>query len=367
MLDAKALYLSGSLYLFSFNALAQVQQLHGFSTEDIEASIATGVNPAGQIAGIVGDHEGKKHAVLYDGRLLRLDTFGGEESETAGINHDGMVIGSAETKGGSWRAFLYRKGEPMRDLGSLGGHSSFGMGVNDVGQAVGMAQTSDGYFHAFGTTTDGKMEDLGTLGGKVSNAAAINNKGEIVGTSATVDDYRHAFLYRQGVGMTDLGTLGGHSSAATGINAAGQVVGASEMPNRRWHAFLYDGRKMIDLGAMIGYGDSFATGINAAGHVVGTIVLADERRTFVYRDGKINVHHAGKALYLTNGINDREQVIGASFTTKRYTAAVMPANMVPIVDHGREKIITMSIFAVVAATFAVIGRKCYLGSKATTG
>lgn len=69
---AKGICLSVGLSLFSVNALAQVQQLHGFAAEDIEASVATGVNPAGQIAGVVSDHDGKKHAVLYDGRLLRL-------------------------------------------------------------------------------------------------------------------------------------------------------------------------------------------------------------------------------------------------------------------------------------------------------
>jgi probable HAF family extracellular repeat protein len=347
--------------LFSLNAAAQVKELPGFDARDIEASFATGVNLGGQVAGVVGDHNGRKHAVMYDGRLIKLGTFGGEESDTSGINAHGVVIGSAETGKGDWRAFLYRKGVPMRDLGTLGGGSSFGAGINDLGEAAGMAETTEGYFHAFKADAQGKMTDLGTLGGKVSNAAALNNRGAVVGTAATTDGYRHAFLYRPASGMTDLGTLGGRSSAATGINDAGLVVGSSEMSNRRWHAFLYDGKKMIDLGAMIGYGDSFATGINAAGHVVGTITLADERRSFVYRDGRMYVHHAGHALYLTNGINDHEWVVGATFFGKHYSAAVMPSTMIPVVDRGGENLFTTSLFAVFVGAVAVVVRKRYRG------
>jgi probable HAF family extracellular repeat protein len=348
-------------------APTQVRELRAFAAGDVDSSIATGVNLAGQVAGIVGDHEGKRHAVLYDGRLVRLPALGGEQSDTAGINRHGMVVGSAETAGGRWRAFLYRRGEPMRDLGSLSEGSSFGTGINDAGQAVGMARTADGYFHAFVTGVDGAMTDLGTLGGKVSNAAAINNGGAVAGTAAMPDGYRHAFLVRPGQGMSDLGTLGGRSSAATAINDAGRVVGAAQLRSGRWHAFLHDGRRMIDLGAAIGYGDSFATGINAAGHVVGTIVLANERRTFVYRDGKIKVHYAGKALYVTNGINDRGVVVGARFDTKRYAAAVMPADMVPVTDHGRGRLLMSAVYCMLLAFAAVILRKCYLGFKPATG
>jgi probable HAF family extracellular repeat protein len=167
--------------------------------------------------------------------------------------------------------------------------------------------------------------------------------------------------------MRELGTLGGRSSAASAVNDAGQVVGASEMPDRRWHAFLHDGARMVDLGALIGYGNSYATGINAAGHVVGTILLGEERRSFVYRDGKMLVHQAGKGLYLTNAINDDELVIGATFFSKRYAAATMQSNATPVVPKGSRDFIALMGFVVAMAVGAVLLRRRYRGIELSKG
>ena len=195
----------------------------------------------------------------------------------------------------------------------------------------------------------------------ISYASGINNSGAVVGTAALPDGYRRAFLYRPGQGMINLGTLGGRSSAATAINDGGLVVGASEMPNRRWHAFLHDGRRMVDLGALIGYGNSYATGINAAGHVVGTILIGEERRSFVYRDGKMLVHQAGKGLYLTNAINDNELVAGATYLSKRYAAATMRSDMIPVVPKGHREFMGMIAMAITTAVALMLLRRRYRG------
>jgi probable HAF family extracellular repeat protein len=68
---------------------------------------------------------------------------------------------------------------------------------------------------------------------------------------------------------------------------------------------------MTDLGALIGYGDSFATAVNAAGHVVGSIRAGDERRSFVYRDGKMTVHPGGYGL--AGQRHQQPVVIGAKY------------------------------------------------------
>jgi probable HAF family extracellular repeat protein len=120
---------------------------------------------------------------------------------------------------------------------------------------------------------------------------------------------------------------------------------------------------MIDLGALIGYGNSYATGINAAGHVVGTILLGEERRSFVYRDGKMLVHQAGKGLYLTNAINDKELVIGATYFSKRYAAATMNSNMTPVVPKGSQEFMFMMALVITAALGMVIYRRRYRGIK----
>lgn len=361
MLKASLLPFTLILGLCSVNAAAKVQQLPGFAANSKEASIAVDINANGQVAAVIEDEDGKQRAVLYDKGLLELGTLGGSDSYTKGINDDGLVVGSAQDGKGHWRAFLVRKGEPMRDLGTLGGGSSYGTAVNAAGQAAGFADTADGYFRAFVLDEAGRMQDLGTLGGNISYASGINNNGAVVGTAALPDGYRRAFLVRPGAGMVNLGTLGGRSSAATGINDAGVIVGASEMPNRRWHAFMHDGQKMVDLGALIGYGNSYATGINAAGHVVGTILIGEERRSFVYRDGKMLVHQAGKGLYLTNAINDNELVAGATYFSKRYAAATMRSDMVPVVPKGHREFVGMIAMAITTAVALMLLRRRYRG------
>jgi probable HAF family extracellular repeat protein len=207
----------------------------------------------------------------------------------------------------------------------------------------------------------GAMQDLGTLGGKISYANAINNHGEVVGAADKVGGGRHAFAYDALHGMVDLGTLGGRDSVASAVNDNGVVVGASETADHQhWHAFVFDGKRMVDLGKLIG-GDSFATGINNAGHVVGVADIGDYRLSFVWRDGKMNLHPSGKGLYLTNAINNSEQVVGATLDRSGYDAATMISSTVPFVDHGGLNLLSLILIAITAAIAAVIIRKRYRG------
>jgi probable HAF family extracellular repeat protein len=206
------------------------------------------------------------------------------------------------------------------------------------------------------------MQDLGTLGGKVSYANAVNNHDQVVGAAADKNGYRHAFFYDPVRGMIDLGTLGGRVSAATAINDQGIVAGSSETADRRWHAFVYDGKRMIDLGKLIGHGDSYATGINSAGHVVGMVQVGDQRQSFVWRDGQMLVHNSGRALYLTNAINDAEQVVGATYDSMEgLDAATMFSGTRPHVDPGGVKLAWLATLAILAAAAAVAWRKRYRG------
>jgi probable HAF family extracellular repeat protein len=346
--------------------LASAQQMHppGLGEKPDESSIAVDMNTVGQVAGIIEDDSGRQRAVLWDKRLIELGTLGGSDSYTKGINAGGDVVGSSLDSDRHWRAFVYRAGLSMRDLGTLGGGSSYGMGINRHGQAVGFSDTSDGYFRAFttsGANHDGPLIDLGTLGGNISYAAGINSHGVIVGTAALPDGYRRAFIYRPDGGMTDLGTLGGRSSSATAVSDNGIVVGASETVDRKWHAFMHDGTKMIDLGALVGYGNSFATAVNSAGHVVGSVRIGDERRAFVYRDGKMTVHPGGFGLYLVNSINAEELVIGATYASKKYQAATMRSSKPAAVTHGGADLLTVGAGVISAAFAIVIYRRRYRG------
>lgn len=348
--------------LLSAAAWAQTRPL-GIAAGEGVSTIAYDVNAAGQIAAVLENQEGRRYGVLYDhGAATELALAPGSHSDTKAINARGEVVGSAQNRAGHWRAYLYQRAGGMRELGTFGGPSSFGMDLNRAGQAVGFADDVAGDSHAF--FYDGKMmTDLGTLGGKTSYANGMNNVGQVVGTAALPDEFRRAFVYDATRGMVNLGTLGGRSSAATAINDAGIIVGTSETADRRWHAFVYDGKHMFDLGALIGAGASFATGINQAGHVVGTVLVNDERRSFVWRDGKLTIHHGGKGLYLTNRINDEEQVIGAT-NFRSLRAATMPSNApAAVAPPLAAKLVPAILISILLGATAVLWRRRYHGIK----
>jgi probable HAF family extracellular repeat protein len=347
------------MLLGSVEASAAARSL-GIFAPGGEQTVAFDINAAGQVAAVLEDDDGHQRGVLYDkGKLIELGSLGGKFSDAKAINDNGWIIGSARKEDGTWRAFLFERNGGMKVLGTLGGPSSYGMGLNQAGDAVGFADTADGEWHAFIQRGD-ELIDLGTLGGKVSYASDINNAGQVVGTAALRDGYRRAFFHEAGRAMVDLGTLGGRSSGATAINDSGMIVGASETKNRRWHAFLHDGTRMVDLGALIGFGNSFATGINNDGHVVGTVMAGGERMSFVWRDNKMTVHRGGKGLNLTNAINEKGLVIGATFD-RRYDAAVMRSNARPVVTQGGSEFIFMIGLVLVLAAAAVVYRKRYRG------
>jgi len=351
--------------LFGHAGICAAEKINplGIAVKHEEASIAVDINARGQVAGIIQNvEEGTQRAILFDRQVIELGTLGGGESYTKGINASGEVVGTAQNSRKQWRAFIYSKERGMRDIGTLGGNSSYGAAINTAGQVVGFADTSDNYFHAFVSNADGELTDLGTLGGNISYASGINNHGEIVGTAALSDGNRRAFLYRPGSGMSNLGTLpGGRASAASAINDEGVVVGAASTASGRWHAFMYNGSEMVDLGDMIGYGDSFATAINSAGHVVGTILIGDERRSFVYRDGKMTVHPGGHGLYLVNSINNQELVVGAQYQGRKFEASTMRSNAIATAVRSPQEFMTLICIMLIAASAMVLYHRRYRG------
>ncbi|WP_215408210.1 HAF repeat-containing protein [Janthinobacterium sp. JC611] len=313
-------------------ASAAIYVERGFGERDGNGSIASDLNPAGLVAGIIMEEEGRRRAVTYQhGRISELGTLGGAEGFTKAINIHGVVVGSAQTASGAWHAFHYDAAGGMRDLGTLGGTSSYATAITRDGTIAGYADTSGGDFHAFVTKADHSLQDLGTLGGASSYASGLNNHGVVVGTAQRGDGYRRAFVYRPGTGMQEIGTLpGGRISSATAINDAGLIVGASETEKRRWHAFAWDGKRMLDLGAMIGQGDSYATAVNAAGHVVGSVSIKGfEPMTFVYKEGVMTVRRRDDGLYLTNKITDAGLVVGAIYTGHKFQAFAVPSQASP--------------------------------------
>lgn len=153
------------------------------------------------------------------------------------------------------------------------------------------------------------ITDLGTLGGAVGRANAINNQGQIVGGSLnTTPDpttpgstEARAFLWNRGV-MTDLGTLGGpdanqingNVTGATGINERGQITGGAT-----YNAVIDPACRSDSAPAGEACNDAF--------------LWADGTMSNLGTLG--GVTSLGNSFSVGNAINDRGQIVGASFTT----------------------------------------------------
>jgi probable HAF family extracellular repeat protein len=271
----------------STGAMADLGALGGDNS-----SLATGINPNGQVTGDSHKLGHSSSSFLYSaGRMTDLGSLGGGSSEALGINSSQQVVGASETSSNAWHAFLWQNGA-MTDLGTLpGGTRSVATALSDMGQVVGYCDvtpapdTNDPPTHAF-LWQNGTMSDIGGLPDFPSSFAfAVNTNGQVVGYAAYsyYNPYNgeHAFLLAVSpsggvISRTDLGTLPGYdpatfNSIAYGINNRGEVVGRAYQTND--HAFVWDaGHGMRDLNSLVPPGSpelSSATAINDAGQIVG--------------------------------------------------------------------------------------------------
>ena len=145
------------------------------------------------------------------------------------VNDSGHVAGYAPNAENVIRAFLWRPGTGMVDLGSLNGSpdgQSDARGINRAGQIVGGA-TRPGLVRAF-LWENGAMRDLGALPESDNTRAyAINAAGQVVGELVSPPlGAVFAVLWQNGF-ITPLASLGGDVSRATAISDAGHIAGLS--------------------------------------------------------------------------------------------------------------------------------------------
>lgn len=215
-----------------------------------------------------------------------------------------------------------------------------------------------------------KLLDLGTLGGPDSGnnspSIILTNEGAVTGVADTAvpDPYapncfapecfvQHAFQWQKGI-MTDLGALpGGYSSYTNGINSDGQVVGQSQnglidsvtgLPE--FVATVWEDSQVIDLGTF-GGGFSLATANNNHRQVIGCAfndvsdsftptgvfygigIEPRQLRAFRWEGQQLqDLDTLGGPDACAIWINDRGQIVGASFTN----STVNPATGLPTLD-----------------------------------
>jgi probable HAF family extracellular repeat protein len=211
----------------------------------LDQSFAYGINEHGQVVGTSEAATGSR-AFLWTptsgpgGTPLMQDLGdlqgGTGESFGNALNRHGHVVGWSEAAAGR-RAFLWKPGEGMQDLGVLpGGVASFANDINDNGEVVGYSFAP--LPRAFVWNSVDGMQDLGALG-NFSEAAAINNRGDIIGLTGG-----GPFIWTREAGMQSLQTLldptgaGWRLDVVTAINETGQIVGGGTAPDGTPRAIL---------------------------------------------------------------------------------------------------------------------------------
>lgn len=169
-----------------------------------------------------------------------------------------------------------------------------------------------------------RVTDLGTLPNQPQSAAsAINNKAQIVGWSGAGAGLKgtRAFLWHRGR-MQALGVRQGDFSTATGINDKGHVVGWwATYQAGSIRSFLWRNGGVEDIGALPGHQNSEANGINNRDEVVGASYTGgpggSANRAFLWNNGSMT--DLGTLPGTPNdeeavayGINDSGRVVGYS-------------------------------------------------------
>jgi probable HAF family extracellular repeat protein len=214
--------------------------------------------------------------------LGNLGTQPGNAGSIAlGVNEAGWVVGEAHTGTNATRAFLWKPGSGMTDLGTLEPTDTYSRAyaINDAGWVVGASGSSSTLLSEAVLWRPGEPPiALGVPGGH-SNALAINNSGLVVGTYevGTLPNRLRAFAWQNGV-FRDLPALGIPPSRAQGVSDAGVIVGGSRKAGTigeeavAWYPGE-TGPRDLGVTAAVGSRNSAARDMNARGDVVGFAVI----------------------------------------------------------------------------------------------
>jgi hypothetical protein len=208
-------------------------------------------------------------------------------------------------------------------------------GLNDPGDVVGWTATGSLAMRAFTYRPGGQLEEIGPAPGADSNAALdINNGGIVVGWEMADSGIAsaHPFVYdMNGGSIRALDLLPGHDIAyAVAVNEAEHVVGVSRKPQpgstlaSMKHLFIYREGEMDDLGSGMvhGPGGLLPCALNNWDVITGSRVIPQTQITSAFRldanaappvfEDLGQELPAGLAGSFGTGINDDEVIVGAA-------------------------------------------------------
>jgi probable HAF family extracellular repeat protein len=216
---------------------------------------------------------------------IELGTMGGIASVATGLNEAGQVTGTITFGESNTRAFVWTPASPGAATGTMvalppvAGYRSEAAAINESGAVAGFSSYPERATVWVPTDSGYVAVDLGMLQSRYprSRAEAINDAGQVAGMSHEEYDWRRAILWTPSspgattFTMRILGDLGGNDGVANGINNAGQVVGAAYLAAYS-RAFIWKpgAVRVVAISSMKTPGDSHhARGINDVGEVVG--------------------------------------------------------------------------------------------------
>ena len=304
-------FLIPALLLLAGRATAQSFKFVAIDVPNSTFTLASGINPQGDIVGIYGDASGYEHGfLLKDSVFTTIDVPGSLvgvsgtlQTEANGINSEGDIVGDYFAPPGApgapaclsapdpacRRGFLLHKGE-FSDVVVPGKKGSIPSSITPDGLIVGCDHNDDygASMIGFVRTGFGTYMTLDAGGGELANVnqsvlASMNNGATPGGTTIVglytdlATNHTHGYVVHGGIFQTyDV-----PQSAATqiwGINPEGHFVGLYDDQKGNEHGFLQgangDAPITIDVPSSAPFNSTLtdAFGINPAGAIVGVYV-----------------------------------------------------------------------------------------------
>lgn len=261
----------------------------------------------------------------YRGNTLPLPGLPGAVDTIAfGINNTGQVVGRCTLSVGANHAVLWDDGAVFQLPELPGDDKSAALLIDDDCRAVGYSANSITGARSAVSWYRGEVSKLPSLPGQggYDEALGINGAGRAIGYSGTEAGYgvsEHIALWDDR-GLHDLGQLGGGWGDGYAINNRGQATGISAIASGQPDAFLWDNGLLKDLGTYPGDMGSIGLSINDRGQVVGasfTDFNTDiDTRAVLWEGCKlVNLQDSisadsGWTLIAAVGINNRGQIAG---------------------------------------------------------